>query len=144
MTADELFKIANLFTLLCWLSLVGLPRSRLTQQLIHSGVASLLLSLAYFVVIVSQFGSSSFEGFSTLEGVARMFQNPYVLLAGWIHYLAYDLWVGAWITREAEMLGWSRWAVLPLQFFAFMLGPVGFAGFWIARLIVGRKSVSNH
>jgi hypothetical protein len=78
-------------------------------------------------------------GFSTLAQVAVLFSSPYALLAGWIHYLAFDLFTGAWQAREAARLGISRWIVLPCLLLTFLLGPLGLALFLVLKLAM-RKS----
>ena len=84
----------------------------------------LALALLYLGLLVSQW--SSLEGrFSSLSGVATLFENPYALLAGWIHYLAFDLFIGSWEVRDAERHNIRHWCVLPCLFFTFMFGPIG-------------------
>jgi len=64
-------------------------------------------------------------GFSSLAEVARLFENPSLLLAGWVHYLAFDLFIGAWEVRDARRLGIPHLLVVPCLVLTFMLGPVG-------------------
>jgi hypothetical protein len=54
-----------------------------------------------------------------------------VLLAGWIHYLAFDLFVGRWIASEADKMGISRLIQGPILFGTFMFGPLGLLVFHI-------------
>ena len=62
-----------------------------------------------------------------------LFKDPKAVLAGWIHYLAFDLFVGLWITQDAIKIGLNRWLLIPVQILTFMFGPVGFGMYWFIR-----------
>ena len=64
-------------------------------------------------------------GFGSLADVSALFQDPWTLLAGWIHYLAFDLLTGVWETRDAARRGVPHWLVVPCLFLTFMFGPAG-------------------
>jgi hypothetical protein len=59
-------------------------------------------------------------------------------LAGWIHYLAFDLLVGIWEVRDSHERGVPHWLVIPCLFFTFMLGPIGFLLYCAVRYFFGR------
>ncbi len=92
-------------------ALLFAPRWRWSQR-IASAISPLALAAVYLVLIVLYFAKSP-GGFGTLAQVTRLFQNPWLLLAGWIHYLAFDLFLGAWQTRQAQRLGISHFVVIP-------------------------------
>lgn len=121
-----LFQISNNTALIGWILLVFLPHQKLTNWLVHSGILPAALSALYFALIAMNFQPADLSQFSTLEGVSNLFQNPQVLLAGWIHYLAFDLWVGSWIVRKGKELSISHFLLVPLLLLTFLLGPVGF------------------
>ena len=98
----------------------------------------LALAIVYLVLIVLHFAKSP-GGFGTLAQVAQLFQNPWLLLAGWIHYLAFDLFLGAWQAREAQRLGISHFLVVPCLLLTFLFGPIGFLVFWAIRSVVKRQ-----
>ena len=64
-------------------------------------------------------------GFQSLADVGKLFQSDWLLLAGWVHYLAYDLFIGTWIARDAESRRIPRWALIPVLPLAFLFGPAG-------------------
>src|SRR5215207_3625060 len=101
MKAEQIFSIANLVAMISWIILAVAPRWILTRKVILSGAIPLLLSVAYLVLVVLFFGSA--EGsFSSLAGVMKLFTNEWAVLAGWIHYLAFDLWVGIWEVKDSQ------------------------------------------
>ncbi|GAB3634692.1 ABA4-like family protein [Hymenobacter arcticus] len=127
LTPDFLFSLANPLALLGW-ALLGLaPRWRVTKALVLSGAWSLGLALAYAVLIATHYlnGHGAEGGFGSLAGVAALFQDPWALLAGWVHYLCFDLFTGAWEVRDAQRRGVPHWALVPALLLTFLFGPVG-------------------
>lgn len=137
MSAPELFTIANLAVLPGWLLLAVLPAWRWTRVL-SAYVIPGLLSLLYLYAMVSDVGFDT-GGFGSIEQVGRMFQNEWLLLAGWVHYLAFDLFVGAWQVRDAQRLEVPHLLVVPCLVLTFVVGPLGLFTYFIVRAAVVRK-----
>ena len=66
--------------------------------------------------------------------VAKLFSNRWLLLAGWIHYLAFDLFIGAWEVRDAQDLGISHFIVIPCLLLTFLFGPAGLLLYFVIRV----------
>jgi len=124
MDNETLFSVCNTVVLPGWLLLALAPRWRPGTHLIAPVVLPGLLAIVYLILVVASLGSSD-GSFSTLEGVARLFANPSALLAGWIHYLAFDLFIGSWEVRNAQRIGVRHLYVLPCLLLTFLLGPIG-------------------
>ncbi len=124
MTPSQLFGIANPLALLSWVLLVGLPGRRWVTETVTSVVVPGLLAILYVVLIASHFFGSP-GGFSSLEGVAELFANPWLLLAGWVHYLAFDLLIGTWEARDARERGVPHLLLVPCLILTFLFGPAG-------------------
>ncbi|MEQ1573938.1 MAG: ABA4-like family protein [Vicinamibacterales bacterium] len=124
MTPELLFSIANVFALLSWLLLVVLPRRPWVANSVAGIGVPALLAAVYIALIATNWGGSS-GGFSTLADVAQLFANPWMLLAGWVHYLCFDLLVGCWEARDARDLGVPHMLVIPCLVLTFMFGPAG-------------------
>ena len=92
MTAEQLFSILNLMTIAAWLPLVFLPRVRWSATVVPM-VMPVLLAITYLALLIATLPWSE-GGFSSLAGVRALFDNPWGLLAGWTHYLAFDLFIG--------------------------------------------------
>ena len=123
MTAEQLFSILNLVTMAAWLPLVFMPRARWSASVVPLAVPA-LLAASYAVLVVSTFGRSE-GGFSSLAGVRTLFDNPWGLLAGWIHYLAFDLFIGGWEVRDSQRRGIPHLLVVPALAITFLFGPAG-------------------
>ena len=123
--------MAGLLAMAGWLLLVILPRHSVVQLV--AGVAiPLVLSVGYLMLIVLHFRGAE-GGFGSLADVAMLFQKPELLLAGWIHYLAFDLFIGAWQTRDAQRSGLPHLVVIPCLVMTFMLGPIGLLFYFAIR-----------
>ena len=140
MQAESVFSIVNLIAILGWILLVFLPGFKVTQFAVIKGLIPLLLSAAYLVLIVLFFGNAE-GGFDSLANVMKLFTNEWAVLAGWIHYLAFDLFVGAWEVKDAREVGVHHLLVIPCLFFTFMLGPIGLLMYVAIRsIVVWRKN----
>ena len=121
-----------------WAVLIFLPRWRWTQR-IAAEIIPLTLAALYLILIAQHIRGSS-GGFGSLAQVELLFQNPWLLLAGWVHYLAFDLFIGAWQVREAQRLGISHFFLLALTLpLTFLFGPVGLLVFWMIRSVAKRQ-----
>lgn len=121
---ETVFSVANTTALSAWIGIILLPRMmwlRRGVQLVAVGG----LCLAYSALIQVHFFTVSGGGFGSLGAVQRLFELPEVALAGWLHYLAFDLFVGLWIAARSDALGISRWLQAPLLVVTFMFGPIG-------------------
>jgi hypothetical protein len=124
MSPEQLFSIANSVALLSWILLAALPGRRwITKLVVRTAVPSLFAML--YVGIVVSVPIFANGGFSTLAGVGKLFSNPWLLLAGWVHYLAFDLLIGLWEAEDAREHGIPHLLVLPCLLFTFLFGPAG-------------------
>jgi hypothetical protein len=123
MTPEQLFSILNLIAMAAWLPLVFLPRQRWATTVVPV-VVPLLLAVVYVVLLAMTVGRTE-GGFSSLAGVRALFENPWALLAGWTHYLAFDLFVGGWEVRDAQRRGISHLLIVPVLALTFLVGPGG-------------------
>jgi len=139
-TPDALFSLANLLVLPAWALLAFAPGWRGTRLLVLSGLWAGLLALLYAAFILAHYlGPHAAEGgFSSLAGVAALFRSPWALLAGWVHYLAFDLFVGAWEVRDAARRQVPHLAVVPALALTFLFGPVGLLVYFGGRAAFGR------
>lgn len=138
MTPDQLFQLSSPLALLGWVALLASPLAPRAAQVVAAAVVPLLLSLAYTGLILA-FWWEAPGGFGTLPEVQALFTHPQIALAGWLHYLAFDLFVGAWEVRTARAEGIPHWAVIPCLILTFLFGPAGLLAFAILRFTLTRK-----
>ena len=135
MSPHQIFSVANGVAFCCWLLLILLPgRTWVTRGIVGIAVPAALALLYAVLIILHFFGSAG--GFSSLEDVAVLFSNPWLLLAGWVHYLAFDLLVGSWEARDARERGIAHLLVVPCLILTFLFGPAG----WLLYLGVRSRA----
>lgn len=138
MPLEMLFGLANLSVLPGWILLAAVPGWRWTQRY-ASLLVPLLLGPVYVWLLIENWGAG---GFDSLASVGQLFENPAVLLAGWIHYLIFDLFIGSWETRDARANRIPHVAVIPCLLCTFLLGPLGLALYLLLRLVL-RRNLDN-
>ena len=125
MEAGTVFKIANNVAIVGWILMVVAPRWVGTRWVVHKGILPLLLSGLYLTLFALSLGSVQ-GNFGSLAGVKSLFANDWILLAGWVHYLAFDMFVGSWALRDSWKRDVPHWVMVPVLFATLMLGPVGY------------------
>jgi hypothetical protein len=131
MTQEGVFSVCNMLALVGWLLLLAVPRHRLATAIAGTVIPLTLASIYLTLFVLHARGSSG--GFSSLAAVAQLFENRWLLLAGWVHYLAFDLFIGAWETRDAMARRVPRLLLAPCLVMTFMLGPIGLLGYHLVR-----------
>ena len=126
MNYEIIFNIYNTGILIFWLFLLVFPKSKLTQKMTDFPWIPLVIAFGYIYFLGTSDSIFSVD-FSTLSGLTEMFQNsnPRGVAAGWLHYLAFDFWVGCWILRDSQKKGVKHAFIIFPMLFTFMLGPVG-------------------
>jgi Domain of unknown function (DUF4281) len=134
-----LFQHANSIALLGWLSLLASPLLPTWTDRISGTVIPLLLAVAYTGLVLA-FWSGAQGGFDSLANVEMLFQTREVVLAGWIHYLAFDLFIGAWAARTARAEAIPFLFVVPCLALTFLFGPAGLLAFQSLRFVRARMA----
>lgn len=138
MSPDQLFQLSSPLALLGWIALLLSPLAPRVAQVVAAAAIPLLLSLAYAGLILA-FWWEAPGGFGSLPEVQALFTHPHIALAGWLHYLAFDLFVGAWEVRTVRAEGIPHWVVIPCLILTFLFGPAGLLAFAILRFTLTRK-----
>ncbi|MDQ3078288.1 MAG: ABA4-like family protein [Pseudomonadota bacterium] len=142
MNWDFLFGFTNTIALVGWLALALLPRGPSVMALVlYAGVA--MLCLIYAVLFVLLFGrlvdlglvtaATGQGGFTSIEGIRQLFATDGGIVVGWTHYLAFDLFVGLWIAKDADHKSFSRLVQIPFLFATLMAGPIGLLLWLVVR-----------
>jgi len=135
MNIEAVFSACNLMAMAGWLALLVAPRSR--RVVVLAGTVIPLTLAAIYLTLFALHARGSQGGFSSLAAVAQLFENRWLLLAGWVHYLAFDLFIGSWETRDAMARGVARLWLAPCLVLTFMLGPIGLLCYHVVRTWAG-------
>ncbi len=142
LTPETMFLVLNYGVLPFWALLIFLPHSKLTEILVHSVFLPLTLGVTYAWLL-----ATALEGptpmpdgasFMSLQGLAKVFSVETALVAGWAHYLVFDLFVGAWQARDAQRVGLSHLIVAPCLVVTLLVGPIGLLLYLMIRGISGK------
>ena len=146
MSPETVFYLIHLPIIPAWLMLGFAPAWRWTDFYAHSIVVPIVLGLSYLWFLIQGLmgASAPGAGFSDLASVMAIFDHPTGALIGWSHYLVFDLFVGAWVARDALRRGIGKWPVLPCIFFCGMFGPLGLVLYLGLRFAMGRGGWSLH
>lgn len=125
-TTELLFTIANTAILIAWLPLLLAPKWSFTKQMLGFPYVPFILSFFYLFFLLSDGGLAEAD-FSSLAGILELYRNatPEAAAAGWMHYLAFDYWVGCWMLRDAQKKAVPHLLIVVPLLCTFMLGPVG-------------------
>lgn len=133
MNPETIFTIANLLPMPIWAVWVLAPRTALARRLAESVWPWAILAALYTVLLATALAGGGMGGegsFSSLAGVMALFDSPWGTLAGWVHYLCFDLFVARWIVHDAPEAGYKLSPILVLTMVA---GPFGLLVYLGAR-----------
>ncbi|MBX3270661.1 MAG: DUF4281 domain-containing protein [Sandaracinaceae bacterium] len=136
---EPVFYACNYGVLGAWALLLFAPGWRWTDRLVSSALVPLLFGAAYALLLFSDRDGSPDGSFLTLDGIMAIFTSRQTVAAAWIHYLIFDLFVGAWEVRDAQKLGIAHLAVAPFLVLTLLFGPVGLLGYLTLRAALRRR-----
>jgi Domain of unknown function (DUF4281) len=143
MNIDQVFQLCNAIALIAWIILIALP-SWNRSDLFLTGVIVTLFGIIYSYLIFSAFSFDDMQKFGSIAGLQELFQNKTMVLAGWVHYLAFDLMTGIFIRKNARLHNINYSFTVPCLIFTFMLGPAGLLLYFLFRWIITRNFFADN
>ena len=133
---DMVFSLTNGIAIIGWLILWFAPRKTLLLSVVMYlgvGLLCLIYVICFAMLVTGAGGDGSGAGSFTYDipGIRKLFDSDAGIVIGWTHYLAFDLFTGLWIARDADNKGFSRVWQVPILFATLMAGPVGLL-IWLA------------
>lgn len=107
-----------------WATLILLPRGWVWAGWLPRFVVPAVLALSYSILVLVHFFSAE-GGFDSIDAVRQLFASDPLMLAGWQHYLAFDLLIGCWLASQMDEANIHRLIQAPILVATFMLGPLG-------------------
>lgn len=143
---DTMYLLLNYSVMPFWALLIVAPAFKLTDTLVHSVAVPMILGVTYAWLLATALwgGTPMPEGasFMSLDGLIKLFSVKEALLAGWAHYLVFDLFIGAWQARDAQRVGLNHFILIPCLLLTFLVGPVGLLAYLLIRGLTGRAGWS--
>ena len=137
---DTFFKYINFFPMPLWLAMMFAPNHPLTDRMARSTSLFGLLAVHYLLALFNAVrnGGEAMDLMS-LDGISKGLGTREGALAGWAHFLALDLFTGAWIYRQCQRLNAPAWVRIPALVFTLMAGPFGLLIFLLWRGIGAQR-----
>lgn len=133
MTPAEIFPIGGLSAMPMWALMILFPKWKVTRFLIDYKVVPIFIAIIYAVYIGLSISGGGSMDFGSFESVKELFTKDNAILAGWMHYICFDLLIGMWMVNQNRDLKIHQLLMAPCLFFTFMLGPIGFLFFTIFK-----------
>lgn len=131
---DQIFSVCGALAMTGWVALAVLPSRPFAVQVYARMLVPGAIGVVYLYLMLSNAGNVPEDGgFGSLGAVKSLFSVDALLLGGWVHYLAFDLFVGSWEVEDARKRGLSHWLVVPCLFLTLMVGPAGLLAYLILR-----------
>lgn len=137
MNYDWLFSAVNVSVIPAWLLLVVLPKHQITKLVVHSYLYPMLLGALYIWLMITSWGGDG--GMDTLQNLKTSFGRDEILVLGWVHYLVFDLFIGAWMSRDSRTLGIHHLTLIPCLVLTLFAGPIGLVSYLIIRWVKTRS-----
>ena len=139
MTPETIFQISSSIAMIGWITLIFISPFWWSADKFITGVIITLLAFVYAWLIVQSFSPSDFADFGKLDTVMLLFTNKTMVAAGWVHYLAFDLFIGTWIKKNAGSHNIPHGWIIPVLLLTFMLGPIGLLSYFLLRWLFTKK-----
>ena len=137
MSDAQLFQVANTTALVSWIVLMVQPKR--TAPMLRFAVP--LAMAVLYIWALSTAPANPDGGFGSLAQVKALFTQERAILAGWVHYLAFDFFIGCWMVMDAAERGIKHLLVVPCMFLTFMFGPVGLMLYVGLRSALGARAM---
>ncbi len=141
-SADDMYLALNYGVMPFWALIIFLPHLKITDMVVHSVFAPIFLGVTYTWLLANVMGGvipmPDGAGFASLDALMKTFSVKEAVVAGWAHYIVFDLFVGAWIARDAQRVGINPFIVAVPLLLTFVVGPIGLLTYLMLRGITGR------
>lgn len=139
MSPESIFSACSSIAMIGWVILIIASPLWQSFDKFIIGIVITLFAIAYTWLIAKGFSMGDFQKFGSLDGIMELFTNRIAVTAGWVHYLAFDLFVGVWIKKNSIKYNISHALVIPCMLLTFMLGPIGLLLYLLIRFVASKK-----
>jgi len=148
LTHENIYLWTNFAILPFWLMLIIIPNSKFTQFFINSIILPLILSAIYIYIIYQAILIDDplfdvFKLYLSLDNLYILFATESFLLVFWLHFLAINLFLGSWISRDGVKYNIPRNLVFFPLILVYLAGPLGLVLYWIIRIFYAKR-ISFH
>ena len=144
LTFENIYIYSSFGVIPFWLLLIIIPNSKVTQIFVNSIILPIILSTAYIHVLYqSILLGESFSGilkiYLSIDNLYTIFATESFLLFFWIHFLALNLFLGSWVSRDSVKYNIPRKIIFIPLILIYLTGPVGLVLYWLFRVFYSKK-----
>jgi len=144
LTHENIYLWANFTILPFWLMIMIIPNSKFTQFFVNSIILPLILSATYIYIIYQAILMNEpifdvFRLYLSLDNLYILFATESFLLVFWLHFIALNLFLGSWISRDGIKYNIPRSLVFLPLILVYLTGPLGLVFYWIIRVFYAKK-----
>ena len=143
-TIENIYLWVNFGILPFWFMLIIIPKSRITQIFVNSILVPLILSIAYVniiyqAILLDEPLMDIFKLYLSLDELYTVFATESFLLVFWLHFLALNLFLGSWVSRDGLKYNMSRNLLFVPLILIYFTGPLGLLLYWLFRVFYAKK-----
>jgi len=144
LTFENIYLWLNFGVLPFWLMLIIIPNSKITQIFVNSIALPLIFSagyvyLVYQMILLDETMLDIFKLYLGIDELYTLFATESFLLIFWIHFLALNLFLGSWVSRDAVKYNIARSISFISLIIIYLTGPLGLVFYWIFRVFYAKK-----
>jgi len=144
LTFENIYMWTNFGILPFWVMLIIIPNSKVTQFFVNSIILPLILSTAYVYIIylttlLDEPIFDIFKLFLSLDNLYASFAAESFLLIFWLHFLALNLFLGSWLSRDGIKYNMNRALISVPLILVYFTGPLGLVLYWIIRVFYAKR-----
>ena len=143
-TMETIYLWVNYGVIPIWLVLIFFPNSKLNKIFLTSIFLPLIFGTIYIYIfyqlmLLNENILDILNIYSGLAGLTYLFSNELFLLIFWVHFLAINLFLGSWVSRDSLKYNMPKiFSAISLVLIYFM-GPVGLVVYWLLRIFFAKK-----
>ena len=144
LTFENIYMWTSFGILPFWIMLIIIPNSKVTQFFVNSIILPLILSTAYIYVIyqtvlLDEPISDIIRFYLSLDSLYTVFATESFLLIFWLHFVALNLFLGSWISRDGIKYNINRNLIFVPLILVYFTGPLGLVLYWIIRVFYAKR-----
>ena len=144
LTLENIYLWTNFGVLPFWFLLVIIPNSKITQLFVNSIILPLILAITYvyvfyLAILLDEPIFDVLKLYLSLDNLYTIFATENFLLAFWIHFLALNLFLGSWVSRDGIKYNIPRKLVAIPLITVYFTGPLGLVLYWMFRVFYAKK-----
>jgi len=144
LTLENIYLWTNFGVLPFWFLLVIIPNSKITQLFVNSIILPLILAITYvyvfyLAILLDEPIFDVLKLYLSLDNLYTIFATENFLLVFWIHFLALNLFLGSWVSRDGIKYNIPKKLVAIPLITVYFTGPLGLVLYWMFRVFYAKK-----